>query len=157
MKIVDRSLPRKRGVNGGFTLIELMIVVAIVAILTSIAIPSYTAYVRKAERKAAMGALQGLAQAMERYYAQANTYDGAADENDAPLHFPKTSPIDGTPKYNLRITAADASSYILQAQPIDGTGQEKDGLLQLDSTGQRGWDRNLDNKLSDSEMTWSDH
>lgn len=154
MKTASHGLLSRRR---GFTLIELMVVLAIVAILTAIAIPSYSVYVRKAERKAAMAALQGLAQSMERFYAQNNTYEDAADENDAPLHFPKTSPLDGTAKYNLRITDASATTYTLQAQPIEGKGQEKDGLLQLDSTGQRAWDRNLDNKFSDTEMTWSDH
>ena len=155
MKTVNRGLFPRRG-QRGFTLLELMVVLAIVAILVSIAIPSYSVYVRKAERKAAMAALQGLAQSMERFYAQSNTYEGA-DKDGVPLHFPATSPLDGPAKYNLRITAADDSSYTLQAQPIEGKGQEQDGMLQLDSTGQRAWDRNVDKKFSDTEMTWSDH
>jgi len=156
MKIANRKLFPRPG-QRGFTLLELMVVLAIVAILVGIAVPSYSVYVRKAERKAAMAALQGLAQAMERFYAQSNSYKDAADENGVPRHFPATSPLDGPAKYNLRITAADDSSYTLQAQPIDGKGQEQDGMLQLDSTGQRAWDRNADKKFSDTEMTWSDH
>ncbi|MFE8645938.1 type IV pilin protein [Sphingomonas sp. NCPPB 2930] len=58
----------------GFTLIELMIVVAVVAILASIAYPSYTESVRKGRRAQARAALVELMQQQERYMTQRNTY-----------------------------------------------------------------------------------
>lgn len=143
--------------QGGFTLVELMIVAVIIAILTALAIPAYDAYTRKAERKEAMSALQGLAQALERYYAQNNKYDGAADGSGTPTIYPSTSPLDGTAKYNLVITNSGPSSYTLEARPIAGSGQEKDGKLMLDSTGKRAWDKDLNGSFSSSEYTWSDH
>jgi type IV pilus assembly protein PilE len=59
----------------GFTLIELMIVVAIVAILASVAYPSYQSYVQKTRRAAAAGCMMELAQWMERNYTTCLRYD----------------------------------------------------------------------------------
>ena len=60
----------------GFTLVELMIVVAIVAILAAIAYPSYSRYVEKARRADGKAALLEAAQRLERCYTQQNTYEG---------------------------------------------------------------------------------
>lgn len=69
---------RRPGVVGGFTLIELMIVVAVVAILASIAYPSYRDYVVRTRRATATACLGEMAQFMERYYTTRLTYVGAA-------------------------------------------------------------------------------
>jgi len=144
----------------GFSLIELMIVLAIVAILASLAYPSYQRYVIRAQRHEAKAALQGLAQSMEKQYAQNNTYAGLAAGGanvGAPAFFATQSPLDGGPKtYNLQINAT-ATTYTLTATPIAGTTQANDGALQLLSTGQRGWDSNHDGAFSASENTWPDH
>lgn len=63
----------------GFSLIELMIVVAIVAILTAIAFPSYTNYIVKTRRTAAKACLSQASNFMERYYTTNMTYVGATD------------------------------------------------------------------------------
>lgn len=60
--------------NSGFTLIELMIVVAIVAILASIAYPAYTSSILKGKRAEARTALMELMQQQERYMTQTNSY-----------------------------------------------------------------------------------
>ncbi|WP_166371767.1 type IV pilin protein [Psychromonas sp. SA13A] len=124
----------------GFTLIELLIVVAIVGILASIAYPSYQDSVTKSRRADAQGALQGLAQAMERHYTTEGTYTGAASAG-SPTIFSTKSPIDGTViYYNLLIASTTASTYIIGAEP---TGvQAGDGVLLLRSTGARAWDEN---------------
>jgi len=64
-----------RSARGGFTLIELMIVVAIVAILAAIAYPAYTQHVLKTHRRAATACLMELAQWMERFYTTNMRYD----------------------------------------------------------------------------------
>ena len=124
----------------GFTLIELMITVAIVGILAGIAYPSYQDSVRKSRRADAQGALLGFANAMERYFTVNNSYLGA--------------PVDGgTPYYNLIISAAASNAYTLQATPINS--QAGDGFMQISGTGVRGWDRNDDGDTLDAnENSW---
>jgi type IV pilus assembly protein PilE len=144
----------------GFTLIELMIAVAVVGILASIAYPSYTDHVRKARRADAQGALMGLSNAMERFFTQNSTYLGAAGTQAVPIAtgapwiFSTQSPIDGgTPYYNLTIQAADATTYTLRATPINA--QAGNGLLELDSTGARRWDRDNDTNPNEAgEGCW---
>lgn len=144
----------------GFSLIELMIALAIVAILAGIAWPSYQEQVRTSRRADAQGALMGLAQAMERHLTSSGTYEGAAvlDGNaanlGAPRIFPDQAPISGGTKfYNLRIVEpTTATLYTLQAQPIGS--QAGDGALQLDSIGHKFWDRNNQNGFESSEMCW---
>lgn len=150
--------------QGGFNLIELMIVVAIVGIIAAIAYPSYLDQVASTRRGDAQGALSSFANAMERYYTQNNTYIGADGGNSAIAAtltapdasvFASQTPTDGTPFYNLRIFNLTANSYELRAVPIVGSAQDGDGFLQLTSTGQRGWDRdNSGGNLSASEQTW---
>ena len=140
--------------NKGFTLIELIVAVAIVGILAAIAIPSYQDSVRKSRRSDAKGALMGLANAMERYFTATSSYLGAAGTTATPantgaprIYAPK-SPVDGGgPKYyNLTINAATASTYTLYAAPIttaasgDSTAQASDkcGTLTLTNIGTRG-------------------
>jgi type IV pilus assembly protein PilE len=148
----------------GFSLVELMVVMVIAAILTAIAIPSYQSQVRKTNRKDAMAALQGLAQAMERLYAQNNSYAGGGgskaspSDSGAPWIFPSTSPVDGgTPKYNLTIESSTASTYKLRATPVAGNTQDGDGFIELESTGLRSWDKDNSGSFSSSEKTWNDH
>lgn len=141
----------------GFTLIELMIVVAVIAILAAIAYPSYQESISKSRRSDAQAALQGLAQAMERFYTSNGTYDGAATggaTTGAPAVFATKSPIDGSQTfYNLTISAAAANSYTLLASPVGG--QADDGLLGLQSTGLRGWSRDGDNDPFEAgEQCW---
>ncbi len=67
-------LSKMRKGRKGFTLIELMIVVAIIGILAAIAIPQFASYRQRAQDSAAKSALKNLATAQENYYAEYNTY-----------------------------------------------------------------------------------
>ena len=130
----------------GFTLIEVMITVAIVAILAGIAFPAYQEQTKKARRSAAEAALSGFAQAMERSFTEQGTYaeaDGdsaveAAGDNAAPSIFNTEAPIDGSNKYyDLLIYEAGDTSYTIWARPKNI--QAGDGRLELSSTGVRCW------------------
>jgi type IV pilus assembly protein PilE len=148
--------------KSGFTLIELLIALAVVGILASVAYPSYTDHVRKTRRADAQGTLMGLANAIERHFTQNSTYLGAAGTQAVPLAtgapwiFSSQSPIDGgTPYYNLIIQTATATTCTLRAAPIAGTGQAMDGILELDNTGARRWDRDNDTNPNEAgEDCW---
>ena len=130
--------------NRGFTLVELMIVVAVVSVLAMIAYPAYTDSAKKARRADAKGALMGCAQAMERHYTENSSYEGAGasgGDTGAPTIYPTEAPIDGNQKfYDLTIVAATATTYTLQAAPKNG--QAGDGNLQITHTGVKTWDGN---------------
>lgn len=112
----------------GFTLIELMVVVAIIGILAAVAYPSYMDSVRKGRRGQAKADLLELAQLAERYRTVNNTYVGFGKPSgtgvlDAELG---KSPRTGTTRYTVKITDVAASTFTLTADPVSGAGQDKD-------------------------------
>lgn len=144
----------------GFTLIEVMITVIIVAVLASIAVPSYNRQVTKTRRTDCQGVLINFSLNMERFFAANNTYIGAADggATGAPLAtvFPSECPLDaGTKYYDLTITAATASNYTLTATP-KGI-QVDDGFLQLSSAGVKSWDQDNSGGIDAGENSWDAH
>ncbi|OJF68698.1 prepilin-type N-terminal cleavage/methylation domain-containing protein [Alteromonas sp. V450] len=144
----------------GFTLIELMIVVAIVAIIAAVAYPSYKNAVVDGYRGTAQADLLALASAMERHYSGTFTYEKAAKDGGntgAPAIFaaysPSSEPSDNK-RYTLTIESANATSFALKATPTSGTSQVGDGDLYYYSNGIKGWDKD-GNGLSNAEKCWS--
>ena len=132
----------KKRLSAGFTLIELMITVAIIGILVSIAYPSYQDSIMKSRRVDVQGALMGLANAMERFYTVNNTYVGATVGPGPTDIYPATSPVGGgTAYYDLLIFPSTASTYLLNATPIVGGPQATDkcGTLTLNQAGVKGF------------------
>ncbi|MHB1273757.1 MAG: type IV pilin protein [Rhodanobacter sp.] len=131
--------------SAGFTLIELMIVVAIIAVLTAIAYPAYTSYITKTHRVAAEGCLSEYANYMERYYTTNLRYD--QDSSTTPVANPLgvTLTLDcATPQrtgtnYNYTVPAPSATAYTVEATPINAqlTRDTLCGTLSLDQKGQR--------------------
>jgi type IV pilus assembly protein PilE len=121
--------------TAGFTLIELMIVVAIVAILAAIGYPSYQDQVRKTRRADSQSVLMEAANAIERYYTSNGSYTGAA----AGTNYPNKSPIDGTTThYTIAAAITGAgTSYTLTATGSGAQASDKCGNLTLSSTGAR--------------------
>ncbi len=145
--------------SSGFTLIELMVTVVIIGILAAIAYPSYQDSVKQSRRAAAQAALLSLGNVLERVFTQNNTYTpgGAAPTlgTAAGDIFPAQAPLEGASKqYNLTISAATATTYTVRATPISGTSQASDGMLELDGTGAKRWDKNNDGSFGASEKTW---
>ncbi|HEB63261.1 MAG TPA: prepilin-type N-terminal cleavage/methylation domain-containing protein [Gammaproteobacteria bacterium] len=142
----------------GFSLIELLVAIAIIGILAGVAYPSYVDSVKKSHRADAQGGLMDFAAAMARYQSQNLTYVGAAPTvpgTPAPATFAAQIPVHSNKKtYNLTIQAVTASTYTLRATPISGGPQDGDGYLELSSDGKRGWDKDNNGSISSAEKTW---
>jgi type IV pilus assembly protein PilE len=124
--------------SSGFTLIEAMIVVAILAIVAAIAYPSYQEHVRKARRTDAQASLFELAQFMERYYTTNGRY--IQSNGNAPALPFTESPKEGTTKYyDLSFSGTPTSAaYTLQAAPKGAMQNDQCGALTLSNTGVKG-------------------
>ncbi|WP_273431454.1 type IV pilin protein [Chitinibacter tainanensis] len=116
-------MPRKAG---GFTLIELMIVVVIIGILAAIAIPAYQDYVRKARRTDATTAMSRIQQAQEKWRANNSSY--TVNLNSAGLNLlpagatattntsqTSTNNLNGNGYYTINISSVSATGYVLTA------------------------------------------
>jgi len=118
----------------GFTLIELMIVVAVIGIIAAIALPAYTQYVEQSRRADGMDALQNTAQRLERCYTQYGQYDdnncGASGDVSDGFDSPEGY-------YRIRSTALETTSFTLQAVPQGAQANDDCGTFTLTNTGVR--------------------
>ena len=128
----------------GFTLIELMIVVAIVAIIAAVGYPSYISHITKTKRVAAEACLSEYANYMERYYTQNLSYlkDTAGGDNPAigdpsPVTIDCAGPQNSGADYVFSVAAPTASTYSVTATP-QGAQLSRDtacGALSIDQAG----------------------
>jgi len=114
----------------GFTLIELMVTVAIIGILAAIAYPSYTQYVQRANRSDAEAIMQENAQFMERYFTTNGKYDGAALPT---IQSPKPP---GMAKFVISLaTTTTPPTYTITATPTGGYVDSLCNVLTINELG----------------------
>ncbi|MEJ7137063.1 type IV pilin protein [Amphibiibacter pelophylacis] len=116
----------------GFSLIEMMIVLAIIAILAAIVYPSYTSYMVKTRRAEAAGILQEAAMAIERQYGQTRDYSKITLPTDL-----AKSPKSGDTFYTVTLATPDSRTYTLTATPTTRQPDAECGNLILDQDGNR--------------------
>jgi type IV pilus assembly protein PilE len=123
--------------KNGFSLIELMIAVTVVGILAAIAIPSYSAYIKRANRTDATRALAFTAQALERCYSQSFTYAAASCPAAAATPAPSSQ---GYYTITINVAAGPPQTYSLTAVPVKApqTGDATCTSFTLDNTGLQG-------------------
>ena len=120
----------------GFTLIELMIVLAIIAIIAAIAIPAYGRYAFRAHRVDGQELLLRIANAQERFYSTNNVYGSLAD-----MDFDDTSSSKGYYTAAVVVAASPAGSasaaFVATATGVGGQAQDVCGPLTIDDTGNK--------------------
>lgn len=136
MKKTDLTNPIRR--PGGFTLIELMIVIAIIAILMGVALPSYRDYVVRANRSEALDILLTTAACQERIYTKLNRYDTARCNSAA-------TTVSGL--YTISMTTSNANqNFTLTAAPQNSQAEDSCGTLSLTDQGIRASTKTSDDK-----------
>lgn len=156
----------KKNKYKGFSLIELMITVAILGILSSIAVPSYMQYVRETKRTEAKTEMLRIAQLQESYYVQNLSYAKQLNGTGG-LGFSSKKLKTETGIYNIQVWGLDSSNqvntcsgdntnpcvgYRIQAVPIKKKGQENDDHC---AKGFRLFNTGLKQAKSNTDGSWT--
>ena len=134
-----------KSTTSGFTLIEVMIVVAVVALLAAIALPAYQEQIARSRRADAKRVLTEAAQWLERTYTESGAYNKDASgttvstgASSLPSALQK-APKDGSATYyNITISSLSASDFTVSATPTGVQTHDKCGTFTLTNTGTKG-------------------
>ena len=121
--------------SSGFSLLELIIVVAIVGIVSAVAIPSYLDHIRKTRRGDAHAAMLALSNALERYYIDARSFEDAPSPGDL---YSSKSPVDGSETYYILTITSTRRTFTVKAEPKNNQADDKCGTLTLTRSGVKG-------------------
>ncbi len=139
----------------GFTLVELMIALAIFAIVSAIAIPLYTQYSERGFRTELMSDMLVCAQGLERWNAMNFTYVGANPDGDGTALDADICNPNSVRQGRYAITAVTTvDTYDLTAEPAGP--MEDDGNITIDEEGNRTWDEDDDGVIEDDEDDWEE-
>ncbi len=147
----------------GLSLIELMVALAILAIVSALALPIYNAYSVRAHRASAQADLMRCAQGLERHANATMSYAFAVDSDGDGMGDASTGAVTANlcvvaaEHYEIAVQVADAGSFVLRAiAASDSSPVAGDGMLETDSTGAKRWDRNDDGDFDDEgERSWT--
>jgi len=135
----------------GFSIIELMIVVAVIAALAAIAVPSYQNYTTRARRSEAQVALSELANLQEKFFAETLSYAPAINASDPNNNLAYRQVTEGG-NYFLQVISVSATvGYTLEATAQGA--QAGDGNFQLNGIGVKTWDKANDGTYG---YSWTD-
>lgn len=127
----------KLHLSRGFTLMELLIALAIVGLLAAVAIPNYQAYVKKGQRSEAQAALTELAQYMQRHYTNSGSYYADAVSKSLPKLPFSQLPKTGTAFYTFALVIENSEQFKLTATPQGSMADDACGTLTLHSNGNK--------------------
>ncbi len=152
---ISHAKPHRPKTGHGFTLIEVMIVVAIIGILAAIALPSYRESVAKSRRADAQRALMEAEQYMRRYFSARDTFEGVTLPASMAVSPRPGTDGSGTAAYNIQLiegvgggtvvtttTAASASTFTLRATRTGNMTGDRCGDLTVTNTGRKSLSNN---------------
>ena len=152
----------RRSNHRGFTLIEVMIVVAIIGILSAVAIPAYTSSIQRSHRAEAKNFLQAIAQRLEQNYTLAGRYDqtqAGVAVTTANFIVPtgmSQVPLSGAARYNISFVAGQPGqgTFTLQAVNVGAQASDECGTLLLNQQSLKGAGNVLDNRADLTLTCW---